>query len=53
LLTYKDKKSKNQNPKTKPNKQTLTNEKTQLVHLKLGKYPVVCSDQAILDITAY
>jgi hypothetical protein len=53
LLTYKDKKTENQNPKTKTNKQTKTNEKTRLVHLKLGKYPVVCSDQAILDRTAY
>jgi hypothetical protein len=53
LLTYKDKKTENQNPKTKTNKQTKTNEKTQLVHLKLGKYSVVCSDHTILDITAY
>jgi hypothetical protein len=53
LLIYKDK-----NPKTKSQIPKQTNKqkqmkKTQLVHLNLGKYPVACSDQTILDITAY
>ena len=49
LLRYKDKKTKQKkNPK-----KTKTNEKAQLVLLKLRNYPVVSSDQAILDITVH
>ena len=43
----KKKKPKNQTPKKKKN------EKAQLVLLKLRNYPVVSSDQAILDITVH
>ena len=45
----KNKTTKNKNKKTK----TKTNEKAQLVLLKLRNYPVVSSDQAILDITVH
>jgi hypothetical protein len=67
LLRYKDKKKtkkpKNQTPKKNKNtkktkkknknKKPKTNEKAQLVLLKLRNYPVVSSDQAILDITVH
>ena len=43
------KKTKNKNKNQKPK----TNEKAQLVLLKLRNYPVVSSDQAILDITVH
>ena len=49
LLRYKDKKNKTK----KKTKKTKTNEKAQLVLLKLRNYPVVSSDQAILDITVH
>ena len=39
--------------KKKKTKQKKTNEKAQLVLLKLRNYPVVSSDQAILDITVH
>ena len=45
----KQKKTKNKNKNQKPK----TNEKAQLVLLKLRNYPVVSSDQAILDITVH
>ena len=54
LLRYKDKKNKQTKKKQKTkNKKTKTNEKAQLVLLKLRNYPVVSSDQAILDITVH
>ena len=57
MLRYKDKKKtkkpKNQTPKKKKQKKPKTNEKAQLVLLKLRNYPVVSSDQAILDITVH
>ena len=46
------KKQKKQNKK-KTKKKPKTNEKAQLVLLKLRNYPVVSSDQAILDITVH
>ena len=48
LLRYKDKTN-----KQKKKQKTKTNEKAQLVLLKLRNYPVVSSDQAILDITVH
>ena len=48
LLRYKDKTN-----KQKKKKKTKTKEKAQLVLLKLRNYPVVSSDQAILDITVH
>jgi hypothetical protein len=50
--TKKTKKQKNKKKHTKKQK-TKTNEKAQLLLLKLRNYPVVNSDQAILDITVH
>ena len=44
---------KKQKQKKKKKKKNKTNEKAQLVLLKLRNYPVVSSDQAILDITVH
>ena len=58
VKVWRQKKTKNKkNPRTKhqkkKQKKTKTNEKAQLVLLKLRNYPVVSSDQAILDITVH